>query len=837
MSPLPSSSSSSSSSPSSSSASASLDSLALARAASSPPEIIDCTVEEEQLAGVKEQEQEVLTGPPAAEHQMLDAPAAGRAIAAAASFSATKAVMTELFVSQPLWLDSEGRQPTAMERLEQTEQREKRRAERQQRLSERRKSWQAGQPQAEERREAAAAAAAAAADAPAFAEAELRRPVSEQEDESEPRRRLRRASAAQEALEAREEKEGGAAGEAAVEYMVDAILDRRESSAAGGAAEYLIQWQGFSSKFATWEPRANLQCDELLRKFERSGRWRLMDELSPGSSDSSGRDSSHRGDRLERDDEKEEQQTAAEDSLSVIAAVEAEEEKTGIASAPVKRKRQEASAQPSKARRDSAAPPAAPAAAMAQESEEAEVLRRQQARRLQREELLQLRQPPPALRRSAPAAAGGGGGGRAQRAAVATQPLSSTAASAAAASSFFSSVSSPSASASSLIVSPSKFRIPKKPTAAPAVAAAAAAAFSPSPATAPRTEVLRETEWSGLDSESEQKKQPMTPAAAASSSSSSAAVPSSSSSSSPPAVSARPAAGDPPPAQRASASSGSSSSSPPVVGQQLLVMGDAGLPLALLLIRHSQQSGSPAATVLCVADADTAPACRLLPQPATRRLLQSGSLAVRGDVNALSLSRCFPPPFSFSAVWLSVENDGQGPLLPTLDPVFDSVREVLAVGGRLHLLLSARLLPDEERTLEQRGASGRQDSTLLSWQGEESLEPILAACPPSDAEATLVRAELSRWQGGCVYVLQCCLSAAEREKERKLVFQQRLTRLQEEAARTREAMRAEERKRGMLQLLPSQPQPQRQQTRSSTAPDPQQAEAMNRARLFRDSRL
>ena len=37
----------------------------------------------------------------------------------------------------------------------------------------------------------------------------------------------------------------------------------------GRKVEYLVHWQGFSMKEATWEPPSNCQgCDEILSKFE-----------------------------------------------------------------------------------------------------------------------------------------------------------------------------------------------------------------------------------------------------------------------------------------------------------------------------------------------------------------------------------------------------------------------------------------------------------------------------------------------------------------------------------------------------------------------------------------
>ncbi|EGT56710.1 hypothetical protein CAEBREN_24061 [Caenorhabditis brenneri] len=50
-------------------------------------------------------------------------------------------------------------------------------------------------------------------------------------------------------------------------YAVDRILDRRLGQ--NGKEEFLIKWQGFGDQSSSWEPRQNLQCHELLEKFEK----------------------------------------------------------------------------------------------------------------------------------------------------------------------------------------------------------------------------------------------------------------------------------------------------------------------------------------------------------------------------------------------------------------------------------------------------------------------------------------------------------------------------------------------------------------------------------------
>ncbi|ODN04520.1 Chromobox protein 3 [Orchesella cincta] len=59
---------------------------------------------------------------------------------------------------------------------------------------------------------------------------------------------------------------GGASAILEDEYVVEKILDRRESK---GQVFYLIKWQGFSDQDNTWEPYDNVSdCPELIKDFE-----------------------------------------------------------------------------------------------------------------------------------------------------------------------------------------------------------------------------------------------------------------------------------------------------------------------------------------------------------------------------------------------------------------------------------------------------------------------------------------------------------------------------------------------------------------------------------------
>ena len=50
-------------------------------------------------------------------------------------------------------------------------------------------------------------------------------------------------------------------------FTVEKILDRKKE---GRRVLYLIKWQGFDEKEATWEPLANLgNVKELVKEFEK----------------------------------------------------------------------------------------------------------------------------------------------------------------------------------------------------------------------------------------------------------------------------------------------------------------------------------------------------------------------------------------------------------------------------------------------------------------------------------------------------------------------------------------------------------------------------------------
>ncbi|XP_077559638.1 chromobox protein homolog 1-like [Haemaphysalis longicornis] len=49
-------------------------------------------------------------------------------------------------------------------------------------------------------------------------------------------------------------------------YVVERILDKRVRN---GRAQYLLKWSGYPCSECTWEPEENLDCPDLMKKFEK----------------------------------------------------------------------------------------------------------------------------------------------------------------------------------------------------------------------------------------------------------------------------------------------------------------------------------------------------------------------------------------------------------------------------------------------------------------------------------------------------------------------------------------------------------------------------------------